>query len=169
MGTDSGFAQLKGPEKAFKSELYEMKTNIADHAETRAVSARNRSKRKLRGPALLVLAFSFIFGATGCEDYYATYPGYGPRYAEGAYVAGPGPYAPGPYAPGYAPYAGTVAVEIGDRPYYTRGTGYYVGHDYYVWKPGHWRKVNGTRRWVHGQYVMRGPGTQNPAGESPSR
>ena len=99
-----------------------MKTNIADQTEARAASALSRSKRKLRGPALLLLAFSFIFGATGCEDTYSTYPnGYGPRYAAGPYVAGPGPYAPGPYTPGpygpgYAPYAGNVTVEIGDRP-----------------------------------------------------
>jgi hypothetical protein len=148
-----------------------MKTNIADQTEARAVSVLSRSKMKLRGSALLFLAFSLIFGATGCEDTYSTYPGYGygPRYAAGPYVAGPGPYAPGPYAPGYAPYAGTVAVEIGDRPYYTRGPGYYVGHDYYVWRPGHYRKVNGSRRWVHGQYVMRGPSAQGPQGESPSR
>lgn len=152
-----------------------MKTNIADQTEARAASALSRSKRTLRGPALLLLAFSFIFGATGCEDTYSTYPnGYGPRYAAGPYVAGPGPYAPGPYTPGpygpgYAPYAGNVTVEIGDRPYYNRGAGYYVGHDYYVWRPGHWRKVNGSRRWVHGQYVMRGPSAQGPYGESPSR
>ena len=153
-----------------------MKTNIADQREARAASALSRSKRKLIGPALLLLAFSLIFGATGCEDHYTTYPanGYGPRYANGPYVAGPGPYAPGPYAPGpygpgYAPYAGNVTVEIGDRAYYTRGAGYYVGHNYYVWRPGHWRKVNGSRRWVHGQYVMRGPSAQGPLGESPSR
>jgi hypothetical protein len=143
-----------------------MKTNIADQTETGIASAQNQSNRKLRGPALLLLAFSFIFGATGCEDHYATYPGYGngPRYAAGPYGAGPGPY-----ARGYAPYAGGVAIEIDDRPYYTRGAGYYVGHDYYVWRPGHWRKINGSRRWIHGQYVMRGPSAQGPLGESPSR
>jgi hypothetical protein len=153
-----------------------MKTNIAEHAEARAVSAGRRTNLGVKGPAILFLAFSLIFGATGCEDSYSTYPGpgYGPRYAggpyaTGPYVGGPGPYAPGPYAPGYAPYAGGVAIEIGDRPYYTRGTGYYVGHNYYVWNPGHWRKVNGSRRWVHGQYVMRGPSVQGPQGESPSR
>src|SRR3954453_3712247 len=143
-----------------------MKTTIADQPEARVVSVLRRSKMKLRGSALLLLAFSLIFGATGCEDHYATYPGYGygPRYAAG-------PYGPGPYAPGYAaaPYAGGVAIEIGDRPYYNRGAGYYVGHDYYVWRPGHWRKVNGSRRWIHGQYVMRGPSAQGPYGESPSR
>jgi hypothetical protein len=148
-----------------------MKTNIADYTETGAASAQSRLTRKVRGPAVLLLAFSFIFGATGCEDTYTTYPpGYGPRYAGGAYVAGPGPYAPGPYGPGVvAADTRVVAVEVGDRPYYTRGAGYYVGHDYYVWKPGHWRKINGSRRWVHGQYVMRGPSAQGPLGESPSR
>src|SRR4051794_25885328 len=114
--------ELKGPESVFSSELYKMKTNITDQAEARVVSPLGRSKMKLRGSALLFLAFSLIFGATGCEEHYATYPGYGPRYAAGPYGAGPGPYAPGPYAPGYAP-AGGVAIEIGDRPYYTRGAG----------------------------------------------
>ena len=30
-----------------------------------------------------------------------------------------------------------VNVVVGDRPYYSRGPGYYVGHVYWVWMPGH--------------------------------
>ncbi len=61
----------------------------------------------------------------------------------------------GPYGPGYGAYPGSVTVEIGDRPYYTRGSGYYVGRSYYVWRPGHWARRNGQRVWVHGRYVVR--------------
>jgi hypothetical protein len=70
----------------------------------------------------------------------------------------------GPYvAPPPPPYGGaayvapaSVSVEIGDRPYYTRGPGYYAGPAYYVWRPGHWSRRNGVRVWVHGHYVLRG-------------
>jgi WXXGXW repeat (2 copies) len=34
-------------------------------------------------------------------------------------------------------------------------TGYYVGHSYYVWRPGHWRWRGGQRVWIHGHYVIR--------------
>jgi hypothetical protein len=47
-------------------------------------------------------------------------------------------------------------VEVGDRPYYRHGGGYYVGRTYYVWKPGHWAARNGQRVWIHGHYVVRG-------------
>ena len=93
---------------------------------------------------LLVLA-SAAFGVGGCADYYSGYPGYGPYYS-GPYYGG------GPY---YAGYPGSVTVEVGDRPYYVHGPGYYVGRTYYVWKPGHWRVRNGQRVWVHGHYVVR--------------
>jgi hypothetical protein len=46
-------------------------------------------------------------------------------------------------------------VEVGDRPYYSHGAGYYVGRTYYVWKPGHWASRNGQRVWIHGHYVVR--------------
>ena len=126
-----------------------MKTNLVDRAEAKAVSARNGTKPKSKWPALLLLLLSIVIGAGGCTDYYAGSPAYGPGYA------GYGPYGPG-YAgsPGYA-YPGSVTVEIGDRPYYTRGAGYYVGRSYYVWRPGHWRWVNGQRVWVRGHYVVR--------------
>jgi hypothetical protein len=77
-------------------------------------------------------------------------PAYGPGYA------GNGPYGPG-YAgpPGYVAAPGSVTVEIGDRPYYTRGAGYYVGRSYYVWRPGHWANRYGRRVWIHGHYVVR--------------
>ena len=128
-----------------------MKMNIADHAyaEAKAVSVRNGTTTRPKWPILLLLLLSVTIGAGGCTDYYGTYPAYGPGYA------GPGPYGPG-YAgyPGYG-YPGSVTVEIGDRPYYTRGAGYYVGRSYYVWRPGHWARRHGQRIWIHGQYVVR--------------
>jgi hypothetical protein len=145
-----------------------MKMNIADHAEAKAVSARNGTKTRPKWPILLLLLLSVTIGAGGCTDYYAGSPAYGPGYAGGPYgpgyaggpygrgYAGNGPYAPG-YAgsPGYA-YPGSVTVEIGDRPYYNRGAGYYVGRSYYVWRPGHWTSRYGRRVWIHGHYVVRG-------------
>jgi hypothetical protein len=103
---------------------------------------------------LLFVLVSAALGLVGCGGYYSanTYPGYGPYYG-GAYPAG-GPYAGGPY---YGRgYPGAVTVEVGDRPYYTRGAGYYVGRTYYVWKPGHWAARHGQRVWIHGHYVVRG-------------
>jgi len=78
----------------------------------------------------------------GCEGYYTGYPGYGP-------YPGPAPY----YGGGYP---GSVSVAVYDRPYYVHGSGYYAGHTYYVWRPGHWRVRNGQRVWIHGHYVVRG-------------
>ena len=69
-----------------------------------------------------------------------------------------GGYGGGPYynRPYYGGYPGSVTVEVGDRPYYRHGAGYYVGRTYYVWKPGHWASRNGQRVWIHGHYVVRG-------------
>jgi hypothetical protein len=108
-------------------------------------------KIKTKRAVLLFVLSCAAIGFGGCADYYAGNPGYGPYY--GAPYAG-GPYAGGPY---YGRgYAGSVTVEVGDRPYYTRGAGYYVGRTYYVWKPGHWVSHNGQRVWRHGHYVVRG-------------
>ena len=133
--------------------------NIVDHAEAKGLSARNGTKTRPKWPILLLLLLSVTIGAGGCTDYYAGSPGYGPGYAGGPYgrgYAANGPYAPG-YAgsPGYA-YPGSVTVEIGDRPYYTHGPGYYVGRTYYVWRPGHWANRSGQRVWIRGHYVVRG-------------
>jgi hypothetical protein len=124
-----------------------MKTNIVDH--TNAVFARNESKTKFKWTALLLFLVFVAIGAGGCDDYYSAYPGYGP------YYGGYGPYGAG-YGPGYyAGYPGSVTVEVGDRPYYSRGPGYYVGRTYYVWRPGHWGWRYGQRVWIHGHYVVR--------------
>jgi WXXGXW repeat (2 copies) len=130
-----------------------MKTNIVDHAETKIVSAERGTKTKLSWPLLVLVLISAALGAGGCEGTYTAYPGYGPYYGGYGrpYYGG---YGPG-YAPGYAAYPGSVTVEVGDRPYYTRGPGYYVGRAYYVWRPGHWRWRNGQRVWIHGHYVLR--------------
>lgn len=88
-----------------------------------------------------------VSGLAGCAGYYAP----GPGYAGGYY--GPGPYGGPAYGPGYG--GGSVVVDINDRPYYTRGAGYYVGRSYYVWRPGHWVVRHGHRIWVHGHYVVR--------------
>ena len=132
--------------------------NIFDHAEAKAVSAKNGTKTRPKWPILLLLLVSVAIGAGGCTDYYAGSPAYGPGYAGGPYGRG---YAGGPYAPGYAgspgyAYPGSVTVEIGDRPYYTHGPGYYVGRTYYVWRPGHWANRHGQRVWIRGHYVVRG-------------
>jgi hypothetical protein len=97
-----------------------------------------------KGRGHLILSFCCaVAGLTGCNDY-----GPPPAYAAGGYY-GPTPYYGGPG------YGGTVVVDINDRPYYTRGSGYYVGRAYYVWRPGHWVVRNGQRYWVHGHYVLR--------------
>jgi hypothetical protein len=119
-----------------------MKTNIVKHAEAKTLSAGAGTKARLKWSALLFLLISVALGAGGCEGTYTAYPGYGPYYG-----GGPGPY--------YAGYPGSVTVEVGDRAYYTRGPGYYVGRAYYVWRPGHWRWHHGQRVWIHGHYVLR--------------
>ena len=141
-----------------------MKTHIIDHAEVKAFSARNGSRMRSKWPALLLLVISVAFGAGGCADYYGGYygAGYGPGpyYGGGPYgrgYAGYGPYGAG-YAgsPGYVAAPGSVTVAVGDRPYYTRGPGYYVGRTYYVWRPGHWGTNRyGQRVWIRGHYVVR--------------
>jgi len=125
-----------------------MKTNIVKNAEAKTLSAGAGTKTRLKWSALLLLLISVALGAGGCEGTYTAYPGYGP------YYGGYGPYGPG-YGPGYAAYPGSVTVEVGDRPYYNRGAGYYVGHSYYVWRPGHWTSRYGRRVWIHGHYVVR--------------
>jgi hypothetical protein len=87
----------------------------------------------------LALGFA-VLCAAGCEEYYTGYPAYS------------GPYYGGPY---YAGYPGSVTIAVGDRPYYVHGSGYYAGHAYYVWRPGHWRWQHGHRVWFHGRYVVR--------------
>ena len=48
-----------------------------------------------------------------------------------------------------------VNVEVGDRPYYAYGPGYYVGRVYWVWIPGHWGWRHHHRVWIHGHYLPR--------------
>jgi hypothetical protein len=118
--------------------IYCMKMNIVDYAKAKEVSGANETKTRPKWPVLLFLVLSLTIGAGGCADYYGG-PAYGPAY---------GPY----YGPGYP---GSVTIAIGDRPYYTRGPGYYVGSAYYVWVPGHWSRRH-PRVWIHGHYVVRG-------------
>jgi len=108
-----------------------------------------KTKTKSKRSALLLLFFSVVMGVGGCTDYYGTYPAYGRPY-----YGGYGSYGPG-YGPGYAAYPGSVTVEVGDRPYYTHGPGYYAGRTYYVWRPGHWGWRGGQRVWIRGHYVIR--------------
>ncbi len=51
---------------------------------------------------------------------------------------------------------GSVTIAVGDRPYYSRGPGYWYGGAYYVWRPGHWANRYGQQVWIHGHYVVRG-------------
>jgi hypothetical protein len=96
---------------------------------------------KVRGRLILSFCCA-VAGLTGCAEYPPPPPAYGSYPAPAPYYGGPG-------------YGGTVVVDINDRPYYTRGTGYYVGRSYYLWRPGHWVVRNGQRYWVHGHYVLR--------------
>ena len=138
-----------------------MKTNTVDHGKAKAAPGNAETIMRRKWAVLGLLFVVVMIGASGCADYY----GGGPYYGDGPYYAGArryygqsysggGPYGPG-YGPGYAAYPGSVTVAVGDRPYYTRGPGYYVGRTYYVWRPGHWRWVNGQRVWVRGHYVVR--------------
>jgi WXXGXW repeat (2 copies) len=103
--------------------------------QTPANEPETRSSRLI----LLVLLLSALFWVAGCGGYYTASPGYyGPNY-------GPGPYYGG----------GSVAIAVGDRPYY-RGPGYWSGRTYYVWKPGHWTWRHGQQVWIRGHYVVRG-------------
>ena len=116
------------------------------------LSNSNIQYMKIQTKCWILFALVFLtLGLVGCGGYYSAsaYPGYGPYY--GGY--GGGPYYNRPY---YGGYRGAVAVEVGDRPYYRHGAGYYVGRTYYVWKPGHWAARNGQRVWIHGHYVVRG-------------
>ncbi len=122
-----------------------MKMNVVDQAEVKALSARNGSRMRSKWQVVLLLVISVAFGAGGCADYYGGY--YGPGYGPGPYYGGYGPY--------YGGSAGAVTVAVGDRPYYTRGPGYWAGRSYYVWRPGHRAWRNGVRVWVPGHYVVR--------------
>jgi hypothetical protein len=97
----------------------------------------------------MITLFGAITSLASCGGYYGPGPGYAGNY----YGPGPGYAAGGYYSPGYG---GTVVVDVNDRPYYTRGAGYYVGQSYYVWRPGHWAVRNGQKVWIHGHYVLRG-------------
>jgi WXXGXW repeat (2 copies) len=125
---------------------------IVNHSET--ASARRTLLSRQTWPIFLLLVFAC--GAGGCGEYYAAQPAYGPGYYAGRPAYAPGYYGGPAYGPGYGYGGGSVVVEIGDRPYYTRGPGYYVGRSYYVWRPGHWAVRNGQRIWIHGHYVLRG-------------
>jgi len=48
-----------------------------------------------------------------------------------------------------------LVIEVGDRPYYLHGPGYWSGGVYYVWVPGHWVRHRHHRVWVHGYYIVR--------------
>ena len=126
-----------------------MKANVIGQAQTKGISAKHRVKTGLNWLSIVLILTSTAAGLWGCEGYYSGYPGYGPYY-------GGGPYSGGPYYGGGYPGTAAVSIEVGDRPYYVRGPGYYVGRTYYVWRPGHWRVRNGQRVWIHGHYVVRG-------------
>ena len=143
-----------------------MKTNTVDHGKAKAAPGNAETIMRRKWAVLGLLFVVVMIGASGCADYYGGgYYGGGPYYGDGPYYAGArryygqsysggGPYGPGS-GPGYAGYPGSVTVEVGDRAYYTRGPGYYVGRAYYVWRPGHWAARHGQRVWIHGHYVLR--------------
>ena len=47
----------------------------------------------------------------------------------------------------------SINIDVGDRPYYVHGGGYWVNGVYWVWVPGHWGPHH--RRWIHGHYAPR--------------
>jgi hypothetical protein len=53
------------------------------------------------------------------------------------------------------PPSATVAVEVGDQPYYVHGPYYVAGGRRWVWIGGHWAIRNHHRVWIHGHYVVR--------------
>ena len=109
----------------------------------------NETKTRSRRVILLLLLFSTLFWAAGCEDYHSSSPGY---------------YGPGSY------YAENPADFLDHDRLYYRGPGYWYGRVYYVWTPGYWafRKgvnVPGSRYalpnpgqllWIHGRYIAQG-------------
>ena len=48
--------------------------------------------------------------------------------------------------------AARVFIEIGDRPYYSRGPWYWERGVKWVWVPGHWGWRHHHRVWIHGHY-----------------
>jgi hypothetical protein len=44
-------------------------------------------------------------------------------------------------------------IEVGDRPFYTHGSGYWVNGVYWVWIPGHWNRRHTV--FIHGHYAPR--------------
>jgi len=122
-----------------------MKVNTVDHRAATTVSTERRTRIKTSWLALVLVLVFAALGAVGCEEYNTAYPGYGPYYG-GPYYRG------GPY---YGGYPGSVTIDVGDRPYYVHGPGYYVGRTYYVWRPGHWSYRHGRKVWIHGHYVLR--------------
>jgi WXXGXW repeat (2 copies) len=137
-----------------------MKTNTVDHGKAKAAPGNAETIMRRSWAVLGLLIVVVMIGASGCAGYYGGgYYGGGPYYAGartyyGRSYYGRGPYGPG-YGPGYAAYPASVTVAVGDRPYYTRGPGYYVGRTYYVWRPGRWAWQNGQRVWIRGRYVVR--------------
>ena len=45
-----------------------------------------------------------------------------------------------------------ISIDVGDRPYYNHGPGYWYGGAHYCWIPGHWARHH--RVWIHGHYVI---------------
>jgi hypothetical protein len=103
---------------------------------TKIVHGADAPKLFIKTGALLLILVSVAIAGVACSGpYYG--PGPGPGYA------GPGPY--------YGGSSTSVVVAVGDRPYYTRGPGYYVGRSYYAWRPGH---LSRHGRWIPGHYVL---------------
>ena len=102
---------------------------------TKIVNDADAPRLFIKTGALFLILVSIAIAGVAC-----TGPYYGPGYA------GPGPY----YGPGYGSSA-SVVVAVQDRPYYTRGPGYYVGRAYYAWRPGH---LSRRGVWIPGHYVL---------------
>ncbi len=57
----------------------------------------------------------------------------------------------------FAPIANAISlnIDLGDRPYYGHGPGYWSRGQYYVWVPGHWSWHRHEKVWIHGHYRVR--------------
>ena len=108
----------------------------------------NETKTRSRPVILLLLLFSTLFWAAGCEDYHSSSPGY--------------------YGPAY--YGGDSGDFLDHDRLYYRGPGYWYGGAYYAWTPGYWAFRTGVSApgsrfalpnpgqllWIHGHYIAQG-------------
>ena len=45
----------------------------------------------------------------------------------------------------------SINIDVGDRPYYLYGPGYWRAGVHYCWVHGHWNRFHTV--WIHGHYI----------------